>query len=726
MLGLNQEFHKAIITGRDDALLDTFLCIPSEIDGYPVTEIGDVAFKDITPGIGKVLWLPDTIERIGAEAFAANPWIYSVIHMPSNLTSMGRGVFGGCIYLDHVKLPDSLTEIPEQAFASCFSLGVDGLKGIMGSNITRIGNAAFVNCYYLCQRVEDQSGERLPENLVYIGDNAFGGCKYIKRLTIPAGVTQISNGAFQACTSLTEIVFEGQIERIGAFAFDGCTALNQIDLGDALTSIGTSAFKGCTSLEHINIGSQVSSIGVDAFRECLNLEGFTVDADNSDYTAYYGALMTADHEHLLTYAPKSPYETFEAPAALRTVDDGAFNHVRYMKTLILPEGFSDYRDEMFLDATGIEYISFPEGSLATIPDRFLKGCTSFIQPNEYVGIVSVGKEAFMGCSSLTSIMFDDALNSVDDQAFRDCSSLTAAVFRDSTQNWGVGVFRNAASLQGFTLPASMTSIPQFMFNGCSNLEYVIWNAPIETVGSSAFENSGIQSVVFPQSVTIIYSQAFLGCASLESAVLPDTLQQIGASAFEGTKLSSVVLGSGLTYLGNAAFKNCEELTSLDWDACLLDRIPLSCFESCVNLTFESLPGIIRVIDNRAFFGCTGLTHVTIPQTIEWIGDKAFAGCTGLIDLLIYPATVNIASNAFADCGSLTVRGWNGSAAQTAAQTSGVLFESCDAALTYVLNDVSDAYLVSSYDPEAFNRVYTRTIRRFACGRAGGRRVRTVS
>ena len=122
-----------------------------------------------------------------------------------------------------------LSETDEKKITSVF----------IGPSITEIGNELFKNKESLSS-VTFQSTSQLTT----IGDEAFRGCKVLKKITIPKNVTTIKTGAFKGCVGLESVSFAN---------------------GSQLTTIGSEAFSDCATLENMSIPASITSIGYDAF-----------------------------------------------------------------------------------------------------------------------------------------------------------------------------------------------------------------------------------------------------------------------------------------------------------------------------------------------------------------------------------------------------------------------------------------------------------------------------
>ena len=99
----------------------------------------------------------------------------------------------------------------------------------------------------------------VPESLTNIEDEAFMGCTSLAGIELPQVMDQVGSGAFMGCTSLESMVFpmfttspdNENDHRISVQprTFKGCTALKTVELCGVTHWIDEEAFMGCTALE---------------------------------------------------------------------------------------------------------------------------------------------------------------------------------------------------------------------------------------------------------------------------------------------------------------------------------------------------------------------------------------------------------------------------------------------------------------------------------------------
>ena len=240
----------------------TDLVVPTELDGKPITQIGDSAFSSAEKLVR--VDLPDCITAIGENAFNGNEELVDVA-MPEDLTTLGMGAFDGCTNLVRIDIPIGVTEIKDNTFNECEALmKVTGAEGV-----TKIGTAAFNGCLELAEI-------KLYKGIVSIGEQAFMGCTSLEEIKLPTTLTDIGMEAFSGCTALMAVTIPKNVESIEENTFLGCSALQELTIKKGVTVIGTGAFMDCTALQEVIFPSTIVSIGTDAFSNCQNLASVSI------------------------------------------------------------------------------------------------------------------------------------------------------------------------------------------------------------------------------------------------------------------------------------------------------------------------------------------------------------------------------------------------------------------------------------------------------------------
>ena len=130
--------------------------------------------------------------------------------LPAGLQKVSYMMVAGCKNLQSIDIPASVEEIEQSAFEDCRSIksitfggssaGAPGRFNApaTASQLRRIGNWAFYNAHEL-QHLD------IPEGVTEIGDGAFYGCTYLEDMTLPASIQAIGDNCFALCAKLTKI-----------------------------------------------------------------------------------------------------------------------------------------------------------------------------------------------------------------------------------------------------------------------------------------------------------------------------------------------------------------------------------------------------------------------------------------------------------------------------------------------------------------------------------------
>lgn len=247
-------------------------------------------------------------------------------------------------------------------------------------------------------------------------------------------------------------------------------------------------------------------------------------------------------------------------------------------------------------------------------------------------VTVIGKEAFMDCDYLLSVIMPNSVSTIGEMAFFRCSNLIAA-----------------------TIPDSVISIENSAFQYC-NLQTIIIPDSVITIGDYAFYSCGLSSVTIGDNVTTIGEDAFAFC-NFTSITIPDSVTSIDGNAFDSWFLKEFK-GKFASEDGRCLVIN-GTLTSFAQAGLTEYAIPNNVitigeqsFQQCSNLANITIGKNVKTISAQAFLYCFGLEEINIPNNVAIIEDAAFCDCSNLVSLTIGNGVTTIGMDAFRNCASL--------------------------------------------------------------------------
>lgn len=222
---------------------ESTVILPSTINSWPVTKIGEDALKDNTT-ITSVT-IPDSVTEIGSNAFAGctNLTIVNYAGDWSNLTiQSGNPAVEDAVnaqLFDFAFTPDNTAVIVTHYNGTAADVTIP--SRYKGKPVTVIDPVAFYNNSAV-------TSVTIPDSVTAIPDYAFGFCSQLTNISIPNSVTFIGFSAFNSCTSLKSITLPSSLSTIQSYAFYNCGNLKTIRIPVSVTSIGNCAFDVCPSL----------------------------------------------------------------------------------------------------------------------------------------------------------------------------------------------------------------------------------------------------------------------------------------------------------------------------------------------------------------------------------------------------------------------------------------------------------------------------------------------
>ncbi len=347
----------AVITDYKGAGGDVI--IPSTLDGYKVSRIGNGAFfgvdtisaVTVSDGISHIdesafsrvsatqIILPDSLVSIGDYAFENTEELESIV-LPDSIITLGDSIFYGS-GIKKITLPSELESIPDNTFNnsmlteitipdSVISIGSSAFEGCALSSITipasvsDIGKSAFYACNLIDVSVhENNKNYSSDENGVLFNKDKTTLIQYPIRNTrttyvIPNTVTSIERYAFLYAGRLKSVTIPNNMTVIGKSAFEGC-GIESITIPDSVTTICERAFLTCEKLKTVTIGEGLKKIEHDAFTECNSISDVYYNGNKIEWEciniAYSNTCLTNASIHFSEPTPHSHFYVSEKTKA---------------------------------------------------------------------------------------------------------------------------------------------------------------------------------------------------------------------------------------------------------------------------------------------------------------------------------------------------------------------------------------------------------------------------
>jgi len=558
------------------------------------------------------------------------------------VTSIAQRAFKNCASVEIVHIGKNVRSIGENAFYGCKEL-----KKVVipeDNSLTYIGGSAFVSCVLL-ESVE------IPENVTEIFDSTFAYCRSLKEITIHDKITHIGEFAFSDCIGLTKVNIPDSVTNMDVSVFAGCTGLTEVTIGSGLTVLPDSTFQNCTALKKINFSDSgnLTAIGRYAFGDCTALESVTIP-EGVTSIGRWAFIMQADEEEdpetgETAMIFSSLLSEVNLPSTVTSIGANAFFGAKFFIDAYLNEEAFIYADDWVVGASGallgklekIKVDSFKSETVG-IAEGALSGCPLLETMELPYSVKYIGPSAFAECLKLRSVeTYKNSVVSIGENAFNGCKILSSLILGDGVESIGAGAFMNCERLD----------------NSESN---VLCPETVKSVGTKAF--LGTRLWTKPDEYGVVYANNWIVGYSGNISSVDVSSKAVGIAdyAFANSTLRTLVIPNTneLKYLGKGAFYNCESLDMPDFGSTSIREIPDYAFYYCQSMSTIGLPLRLTKIGRSAFYSCNQLTEISLSgRKVSYIGENAFFNCLNLQSFNFGSDLTEIGPAAFYQCVALS-------------------------------------------------------------------------
>lgn len=187
-------------------------------------------------------------------------------------------------------------------------------------------------------------------------------------------------------------------EEIGDNAFWGCAFLRKVAVPNTVVRIGDEAFARCISLESVCIPASVEKIGKNPF---VDLDSKVINNESEAYVIDNKILYDADRTRLVSCLTDAAMVI--VPKTVRVIGSLAFTRRAKLKKVQLPDGLERIGRDAFSDCDALEEVVIP-ASVKTIAPYAFGGCESLKKVTFLGEVQSLSRTAFSDCFNLYTIL----------------------------------------------------------------------------------------------------------------------------------------------------------------------------------------------------------------------------------------------------------------------------------------------------------------------------------
>ena len=489
--------------------------------------------------------------------------------------------------------------------------------------------------------------------IVKIDDFAFDGNTNVTSVTMPDSITVVFMAAFRDCTNLQHVVFSENLRTIGSYAFAGCTSLEEINLPDSLMYLQDFCFHGCSSLTEITIPDSVRQIPTGAFYECSSVESLSI-GKGVNYIHWNCPLTFESNLQSITVDPAnttyaginnclvelSSHKLILACAKSTIPADGSV-------TRIASNAFSDFTpdDTTLIVPAAVNFIEGMSFSYAGYETIIVKG-----------PIENLMDYTFAHNESLKEVVLPNTITEIGSYVFEGCTNLERIIFTGTQAEWDA--IEKAAT---WNEDAGSYTV----YCNTEGMEYELdANTDTYTLTGPGTASSAsvivIPSTYEGKAVTVIGDEAFHARPAVR-IYIPEGITKLGRNALQGSKITRLDIPASLTDINYImpTTANCDDLEIITVDPnntvfhsagnCIINTSEHKLITACKTSVIPD-DGSVTSIGINAFY-TVKMTSLVVPDSVDTLCEQAFQ-CFQ-IEYIELPSSINaLSARDFAYCSNL--------------------------------------------------------------------------
>lgn len=450
-------------------------------------------------------------------------------------------------------------------------------KVVIKKGVKNISNNAF-------KKFKKMTKITIPKSVKTIGISAFEGTA-LKKLTIPKGTKKLGVGFINNCKKLDNVTIPGDFKIISKNG-----TVNKYRYATKGTDLGTVKFN--SNLDYM----------VAAYFKTMNFQTASNDPKFKTYDGVIytkdgtGIVRVPSARDTLTIREGcTDFNTF-AVTYMSGLESGVvcFDLVRITLPSTLQrvntEEYPDYANgeqhrrtlDINMDKTNLEMPNIVrlkntfniscETLMKKLPARVVKSGEFYVGDTKYLiqgdgnatsnvpdGITTICEQAYTGIA-VSKVVLPASVKTIDNKAFE--FSYLSSINLDNIQNIGEAAFKGT-QLTKAELPEAITAVPGYAFCDCHELTEITFKGSLKSVGEFAFQDTrlNIGDLLSTNTKLETIGESAFQNTGWVNITIPANVKTVGAYAFAESNNNKFVLINGSTAgFNKLAFGVCSSVT----------------------------------------------------------------------------------------------------------------------------------------------------------------------
>lgn len=545
------------------------------------------------------------------------------------------------IFNDLFEIPSNIKGICTNAFDSCvFEKGLlisDKCKINTNSfsNVTKIPSVVFESI-----NIVDMNDKKIEPFMIF--EHRIENFNHnLKNLTsVQVNDNYLPENAFRGWTNITNVVLYSDVHEIPKCCFENCLSLKTVYIESEEFSLGDKAFANCISLKHLEAAqstidfknlytidlSLTTNLGVDVFNSCINVERICVPICE-DSTKNKFRVHSLFEKDIVNMNPTKYNNLHTVILNLETgiVPNNLFEGCDKLKIIEVNGDVTQLGEGFFKNCTNLVKIKMNYTG-TVIPKDCYKNCYSLIELSPYASVVSIEDDAFAGCTSLNRVEFLSPIKSLGKSSFEGCEKLKQVKMDLKAELLPTNCFKGCVSIENFNFLHNIVKVDSYALADVVFPSGFIVPAKIEYIESYAFANTTFVTTLSLPAAKYMDQLSFVNAKGFNRIefrnldiidthnvkILPYTIFTDSLQDFNNrySCIDAVLIRTN--HICDSAFKDWHFLRSVVATP-EVNKIPDSCFDSCIHLQQVKMPYWDMEFGYHAFKDCNALSSMTFTE-----------------------------------------------------------------------------------------------------------------